>query len=204
MLYIVGIGPGNNKYITEVAKDIIDNSEIIIAGKRNIEALGKVDKEVFYISSNLNEMKNYILNNAQKNIVVLASGDPSIYGIASYINRELEGKIDIKIIAGISSIQYAFSAFAIDMNDVYISSSHGREPDYDFILMHKKIAMVTDKNIGPYEIAQEIKNRNMLYDMYIGENLSYPNERLEITNSNDIKNRDYKMSLVILIKNKSS
>lgn len=200
MLYIVGIGPGNNKYITEVAKDIIDNSEIIIAGKRNIEALGKVDKEVFYISSNLNEMKNYILNNAQKNIVVLASGDPSIYGIASYINRELEGKIDIKIIAGISSIQYAFSAFAIDMNDVYISSSHGREPDYDFILMHKKIAMVTDKNIGPYEIAQEIKNRNMLYDMYIGENLSYPNERLEITNSNDIKNRDYKMSLVILIK----
>lgn len=200
MLYVVGIGPGNNKYITEVAKDIIDNSEIIIAGKRNIEALGKVDKEVFYISSNLNEMKNYILNNAQKNIVVLASGDPSIYGVASYINRELEGKIDIKIIAGISSIQYAFSAFAIDMNDVYISSSHGREPDYDFILMHKKIAMVTDKNIGPYEIAQEIKNRNMLYDMYIGENLSYPNERLEITNSNDIKNRDYKMSLVILIK----
>ncbi len=200
MLYIVGIGPGNNKYITEVAKDIIDNSEIIIAGKRNIEALGNIEKEVFYISSNLNEMKNYILNNAQKNIVVLASGDPSIYGIASYINRELEGKIDIKIIAGISSIQYAFSAFAIDMNDVYISSSHGREPDYDFILMHKKIAMVTDKNIGPYEIAQEIKNRKMLYDMYIGENLSYPNERLEITNSNDIKNRDYKMSLVILIK----
>lgn len=200
MLYIVGIGPGNNKYITEVAKDIIDNSEIIIAGKRNIEALGNIEKEIFYISSNLNEMKNYILNNAQKNIVVLASGDPSIYGIASYINRELEGKIDIKIIAGISSIQYAFSAFAIDMNDVYISSSHGREPDYDFILMHKKIAMVTDKNIGPYEIAQEIKNRNMLYDMYIGENLSYPNERLEITNSNDIKNRDYKMSLVILIK----
>lgn len=200
MLYIVGIGPGNSKYITEVAKEIIDNSEIIIAGKRNIEALGNIEKEIFYISSNLNEMKNYILNNAQKNIVVLASGDPSIYGIASYINRELEGKIDIKIIAGISSIQYAFSAFAIDMNDVYISSSHGREPDYDFILMHKKIAMVTDKNIGPYEIAQEIKNRNMLYDMYIGENLSYPNERLEITNSNDIKNRDYKMSLVILIK----
>ncbi|CAK7029637.1 MAG: Cobalt-precorrin-7 C(5)-methyltransferase [Peptostreptococcus russellii] len=200
MLYIVGIGPGNNKYITEVAKEIIDNSEIIIAGKRNIEALGNIEKEIFYISSNLNEMKNYILNNAQKNIVVLASGDPSIYGIASYINRELEGKIDIKIIAGISSVQYAFSVFAIDMNDVYISSSHGREPDYDFILMHKKIAMVTDKNIGPYEIAQEIKNRNMLYDMYIGENLSYPNERLEITNSNDIKNRDYKMSLVILIK----
>lgn len=200
MLYIVGIGPGNSRYITEVAKEIIDNSEIIIAGKRNIEALGNIEKEIFYISSNLNEMKNYILNNAQKNIVVLASGDPLIYGIASYINRELEGKIDIKIIAGISSIQYAFSAFAIDMNDVYISSSHGREPDYDFILMHKKIAMVTDKNIGPYEIAQEIKNRNMLYDMYIGENLSYPNERLEITNSNDIKNRDYKMSLVILIK----
>lgn len=200
MLYIVGIGPGNSRYITEVAKDIIDNSEIVIAGKRNMEALGNIEKEIFYISSNLNEMKNYILNNAQKNIVVLASGDPSIYGIASYINRELEGKIDIKIIAGISSIQYAFSAFAIDMNDVYISSSHGREPDYDFILMHKKIAMVTDKNIGPYEIAQEIKNRNMLYDMYIGENLSYPNERLEITNSNDIKNRDYKMSLVILIK----
>ncbi|MEG0250436.1 MAG: precorrin-6y C5,15-methyltransferase (decarboxylating) subunit CbiE [Peptostreptococcus sp.] len=200
MLYIVGIGPGNRKYMTEIAKDVIDRSEIVIAGKRNMESLSENNKEKFYLSADLKEMKNYIIDNKQKDIVILASGDPSIYGIASYIKRELGNILDIEVISGISSIQYAFSAFKLDMNDVYISSSHGRNPNYNFIFMHDKIAMVTDKNIGPYEISQEIRKRNLNYNIYIGENLSYSNEILTITNSNEINRKDYDMAVIILMK----
>ena len=47
------------------------------------------------------------------------------------------------------------------MNDVYITSSHGKIPDFDYILSHKKVCMVTDSKIGPHEICREIQKRNL-------------------------------------------
>lgn len=204
MLYVVGIGPGDKNYLIELARSIVEEAEIVIGGKRNIETLGIKNKKVFFIGANLEEMKAFIIENKEKTQVVLASGDPSIYGIGSYIVRELKEDVDIEIIPGISSIQYAFSKFKIDMNDTFISSSHGREPDYDFLFKHKKIAMVTDKKNGPYEIAEEIKNRNLDFTIYVGEKLSYPDECFTKGNYKEImKRREYNMSVVILVENNS-
>lgn len=39
MLNVVGIGPGNEGYITEIGKKIIAESDVLIGGKRNLEIL---------------------------------------------------------------------------------------------------------------------------------------------------------------------
>ncbi len=44
----------------------------------------------------------------------------------------------LNVVSGISSLQYIFSKIYVDMNDVYITSSHGKVPDFDYILSHKK------------------------------------------------------------------
>ncbi len=173
------------------------------------------------LGSDLASMMDQIEKNLDKDIVVLASGDPSIYGIADYINRtmsrqedpatetnripsqrdSIQDKENLVIVPGISSIQYAFSVFKIPMNDLYITSSHGRQPDYDFIFMHDKLALVTDSKIGPRQIAQEVKDRGLDYSFYVGENLSYHNQRLTVGSADDILARDsYGMCLVILIR----
>lgn len=226
MVYVVGVGPGSGLYLTRAAEEIIDKAQLLIGGTRNIEfirtSLGlKEGQDTFVLGSDLASMMDQIEKNLDKNIVVLASGDPSIYGIADYINRtmsrqedpatetnripsqrdSIQGKEKLVIVPGISSIQYAFSVFKIPMNDLYITSSHGRQPDYDFIFMHDKLALVTDSKIGPRQIAQEVKDRGLDYSFYVGENLSYHNQRLTVGSADDILARDsYGMCLVILIR----
>ena len=226
MVYVVGVGPGSGLYLTRAAEEIIDKAQLLIGGTRNIEfirtSLGlKEGQDTFVLGSDLANMMDQIEKNLDKDIVVLASGDPSIYGIADYINRtmsrqedpatetnkipsqrdSIQGKENLVIVPGISSIQYAFSVFKIPMNDLYITSSHGRQPDYDFIFMHDKLALVTDSKIGPRQIAQEVKDRGLDYSFYVGENLSYHNQRLTVGSADDILARDsYGMCLVILIR----
>lgn len=226
MVYVVGVGPGSGLYLTRAAEKIIDKAQLLIGGTRNIEfirtSLGlKEGQDTFVLGSDLASMMDQIEKNLDKDIVVLASGDPSIYGIADYINRtmsrqedpatetnripsqrdSIQDKEKLVIVPGISSIQYAFSVFKIPMNDLYITSSHGRQPDYDFIFMHDKLALVTDSKIGPRQIAQEVKNRGLDYSFYVGENLSYHNQRLTVGSAEDILARDsYGMCLVILIR----
>ncbi|WP_293429603.1 cobalt-precorrin-7 (C(5))-methyltransferase [Peptostreptococcus sp.] len=226
MVYVVGVGPGSGLYLTRAAEEIIDKAQLLIGGTRNIEfirtSLGlKEGQDTFVLGSDLASMMDQIGKNLDKDIVVLASGDPSIYGIADYINRtmsrqedpatetnripsqrdSIQGKENLIIVPGISSIQYAFSVFKIPMNDLYITSSHGRQPDYDFIFMHDKLALVTDSKIGPRQIAQEVKDRGLDYSFYVGENLSYHNQRLTVGSADDILARDsYGMCLVILIR----
>ncbi len=156
MIYVVGIGPGEEELRTIKASRIIDEAEIIIGGKRNLETIKNCKAKRYYISADLEKMKTFILENLEKKILVLASGDPSLYGIGDYILRELSSHTEIEIISGISSIQYAFSAFKINMNNVYITSSHAREVDFDFLFAHDKFAMLTDQKIGPREVAEKI------------------------------------------------
>lgn len=226
MVYVVGVGPGSGLYLTRAAEEIIDKAQLLIGGTRNIEfirtSLGlKEGQDTLVLGSDLASMMDQIEKNLDKDIVVLASGDPSIYGIADYINRtmsrqedqatetnripsqmdSIQGEENLVIVPGISSIQYAFSVFKIPMNDLYITSSHGRQPDYDFIFMHDKLALVTDSKIGPRQIAQEVKDRGLDYSFYVGENLSYHNQRLTVGSADDILARDsYGMCLVILIR----
>ena len=199
MIYVLGVGPGENDLMTIKSSIILKTAEILIGGKRNLASIENYSAERFFISSNLEKMKEYILENIEKKIVVVASGDPSIYGVADYIIRKLSSHSEIEVIPGISSIQYAFSVFKINMNNVYITSSHGRNLDFDFIFKHDKIAMLTDSKIGPREIAKKVIESGKEYKIYVGENLSYANENLTIGSPENILNKEkYSMSVVIL------
>ena len=171
MINIIGLGPGNTGYITKLGEKIIYSSDVVIGGRRNLESIEDFKGEKIVLSTNLKEILEYIQNNLDKNISVIASGDPSIYGIGKYLSNNIEHK-HLNIVSGISSLQYIFSRIFVDMNDVYITSSHGKVPDFDYILSHKKVCMVTDSKIGPHEISREIQKRNLKKTVVVGENLS--------------------------------
>ena len=196
MINVIGLGPGNTDYITKLGEKLIQNSDVVIGGKRNLESIVDFEGEKIEISSNLKEIVEYINNNKHKQISVIASGDPLIYGIGRYLSKNID-KEDLNIVSGISSLQYIFSKVHIDMNDLYITSSHGKTPDFDYVLSHKK---VTDKIIGPKEICKQILDRNLEKTIVVGENLSYDNERITIGSPEDIlKLEDFDMCVVVIL-----
>ena len=202
MIRVLGIGPSESHFMTKRVLDKIKNSDIIIGGKRNIDmVLGEMDisgKDIYYISKDLDHMKSYIDDNIDKDICILASGDPLVYGIGSYILRNFERE-SLDLEPGISSIQYAFSRFGLDMNDLYITSCHGRDLDMEFLLVHDKVAMVTDRKYGPIELARDLYNMQENYMMYIGNRLGYKDEVLIEAGPQLVKNIDVEFDLAVVI-----
>ncbi|MDU1540693.1 MAG: cobalt-precorrin-7 (C(5))-methyltransferase [Paeniclostridium sordellii] len=202
MINIIGLGPGNIGYCTKLGEKLIYNSDIIIGGRRNLETITNFKGKKIELNTNLKEIVEYIKNNKEQNISVIASGDPSIYGIGKYLSNNFD-KSDLNIVSGISSMQYIFSKICVDMNDLYITSSHGKSPDFDYILNHKKVCMVTDSKIGPKEIAKEILKRNLDRVMIVGENLSYDNEKITIAKPIEIiAIEKFDMNVVVILDEK--
>ena len=202
MINIIGLGPGEFDYITKMGEKLIYSSDILIGGKRNLESIENFSGEKIVLGNNLKEILDFIKNNLHKNISVIASGDPSIYGIGKYLSNNIEHE-NLNIVSGISTLQYIFSKIFVDMNDVYITSSHGKIPDFDYILSHKKVCMVTDSKIGPHEICREIQKRNLDKIVVVGENLSYANERITIGKAKEILSVDkFDMNVVVILDEK--
>lgn len=199
MINIIGLGPGNKDYITKLGEKLIKTSDVVIGGKRNLESIGDFKGEKIELASNLKEILEYINNNKEKQISVIASGDPLIYGIGRYLSQNIDNN-NLNIVSGISSLQYIFSKIYIDMNDLYITSSHGKVPDFDYVLSHKKVCMVTDSIIGPKEICKEILNRNLDRTVIVGENLTYDNEKITIGTPKDLLEvGKFDMSVVVIL-----
>lgn len=198
MINVIGIGPGEVGLVTSLGKETIYSSDVLIGGSRNLQSFCDFKGYTIEIKNNLKGILEYINENKEKNISIIASGDPSIYGIGKYLTENL-GKENVNIIPGISSIQYLFSRIKINMNDIYISSCHGKNPDIDYLLSHSKVALVTDNKIGPKELAEEILKRDLSKIMVVGENLSYEDEKITIGNPEDIlKIEKYDMNVVVI------
>ena len=45
MINVIGLGPGNIDYITKLGEKMIQNSDVVIGGKRNLESIKNFDGE---------------------------------------------------------------------------------------------------------------------------------------------------------------
>ena len=203
MIYIVGIGTGFGEYsdITLRAVQIIKDSTIIIGSDRQLELAKKYNQKANIVKyEKITDIIKILKENIDRTISVLASGNPSLYGIADYIIKNMSPLEDIEIIPGISSVEYLFSKLKITMNDLYITSFHGRKLDEEMVLKSKKTAFFTDNKTSLYDIAQ-IYLKNELNPIFIiGENLSYPNEKIRKLRADEIKVDDeFKMYILIVI-----
>lgn len=198
MIYVVGLGPGSTDYLTPLASKLIAQCDWLVGSERQLLAVGKHAGREHKLDKKLTDLVNWLMEHQAANIVVLASGDPMLYGIAKYLNQQL-GKDKVQVVSGISSMQYLFARIGLDMNDVYLTSSHGKTPDFDFVLQHNKVALVTDDKIGPYQIAQEIVQRGLQRTLIIGENLSYPDEQITLLPADQVIDKTYLMNVVVIL-----
>lgn len=180
-LYIIGIGPGDRELILPAASRLIESSDVIIGGRRNLEIFEELDKEKVEIGNNLEEIYSYIVKNiCCKKIAVLVTGDPGIYSMMGFLKDRLEG-IEIEALPGISSIQYLCSRLKLSWSDMRITSLHGRQNDdlIDIVKSNKKVAIFTGGKWRPDNVCSMLIEKGLAnLHVAVGENLSYPSERI--------------------------
>ncbi|WP_024614919.1 precorrin-6y C5,15-methyltransferase (decarboxylating) subunit CbiE [Clostridium sp. Ade.TY] len=197
MVYIVGIGPGSKDYILKKAIDTLEASDIIIGFSRALKSVEFLEKDFICVSS-IKEIISKIDQNKNKKISVIASGDPLFYGITDYIKKNIEENIEI--IPGISSFQYFASKVSIMWSKAYLGSLHGRNDEFLKKVLENKISIwLTDNVNTPKKLCNILSENNICAKVYIGENLSYEDEKITIGKPNELKNRDYDRLSVLIV-----
>ena len=199
---VAGLGPGNPDYILPAAGKAIADSEIVIGGKRNIESVKELTagKEIKYIDSRLGELAEYIKQNREKKITVIVSGDPGFYSMLNYLGN-IFGREEIEVIPGISSVQYMFAKLGLHWYDAFVSSLHGKEFDFaEKMNNYNKMGLLTDNKFTPQKIAEELfRNSQNDIKIFVGENLSYENEKIWEFFPENLYNFEYGFGINVVV-----
>lgn len=197
-VYIVGLGPGHKDYMLQGAINNLEKVDIIIGFKRAIESLDFI-KNNKKIVNKLSEILDYIKENRDKNISIVASGDPCFYGISNYIKNNYGGKIEV--IPGISSYQYMMAKINESWQNSFLGSLHGREEEFiEKVKIYEKSIWLTDKNNTPDKLCKRLIENNIKAEVIVGENLSYKDERIIKGRPEELENMSFRELTIVYIK----
>ena len=124
---VVGVGPGSANYVTEVVKEIIKNSDIIVGYKYTLKTIEQLidGKEVHEITMQDQEDTYQSISKklGEKKLVIPFTGDVN-FSESEVVDRIIEIFDDVKIIPGISSIQVAASKARVPLDKSKVITLH--------------------------------------------------------------------------------
>ncbi len=205
-LNVVGIGPGSPEYITPAAVKVINESDVIIGGTRNLGALDLITglnisgTEKYDITGRLDETKEFILRSIKNNrVTVIASGDPGFYGILGFLKKFMKAD-ELNVVPGISSVQYISAKLGMTWESLQMGSLHGRDENIVALVSGGGAAFLTDGRSEISDIARVLSESGFgERKMYAGCNLSYPDEIIHSGTVNDFLNKDIDNSLCVVV-----
>jgi precorrin-6y C5,15-methyltransferase (decarboxylating) CbiE subunit len=131
-LFVIGVGPGSPKYLTDIAKEAIRKCHYVIGYKytlRTIETIVDRSKQNVFEVTLWNQEAIYqdVFKKMKNNedCIVPFTGDVS-FSESEVVDRLLEifGDDNVEIIPGISSIQVAAAKSKIPLDKAYIATFH--------------------------------------------------------------------------------
>ena len=126
-VYAVGVGPGSPRYITDVVKEIILYSDIVVGYKYTLKTIERllVNKEVHEINMQDQEQvyQKIAKTLGDKTLVVPFTGDVN-FSESEVVDRLIEIFGNVQIIPGISSIQVAASKARIPLDKSKVITMH--------------------------------------------------------------------------------
>ena len=200
-IYLVGAGIEGWEGFGSKALEVIAKTEVMVGRQRHLDIFPDFSGDKMPLGD-LPELLDF-LKTTQKQVVVLATGDPNFFGIARFLLRNLP-KERIEIFANVTSMQYAFARIKEPWDDAIFVSVHGRgmQPAIDKIVAAEKVCVLTDKVNTPAAIAAELIDRGAEgYEAWLCEDLGLPGEKItrrDLRGLLDITSSE--LNILILIK----
>lgn len=177
---LIGIGGGAGAYLTEKARQSIGEAQLIIGASRMLDSLPGHEAKTC-AEYRADKIRQLILENPDKKICVLYSGDTGFYSGAGTLGRLLEESgIEAEVIPGISSLQVMSARLGMPWQSWRLSSAHGVacDPVYE-VMQGKPVFFLTGGDCLPDRICRELTEAGLGdLTVYIGERLTYPEEKV--------------------------
>ena len=202
-LKVVSLGPGHPDYILPIAKKEIAAAEVILCGERHLESFDATGKEVMIIGRGtpLSELMQRVMEcYPVRKTAIVVSGDCGFYSLLTYTKKRIPSE-DIEAIPGISSLQYLFAKIGMTWQDAEMMSLHGRDQDLPGrAATGKKIGILTDGEHNTAYIAKTLRENGYGEKfLYVGEDLSYSDERItRLTVEEGLSFKEKGMAVVVI------
>ena len=199
---IVGIGPGNPELLTNQARRAIEESNILIGDKRMLVAFG-AGKHLFDTIKPSEIAEICQKADAEKDVVaVLVSGDVGFFSLAKTITGKL-ADCECRRYCGISSLVYFSQQLNIAWDDAKIVSMHGRNQNLiAAVAQNSKVFSLTGGEHSPNQLCLKLCDHGMAdVKVYVGENLSYPEEKITYGTAAEISKLEFPSLSVMMILN---
>ena len=183
------------------AEAYVKAADLLAGGKRQLAAFPAT--EAIVLAADVSQGVEGIREaaNAGKRVVVLASGDPLLFGIGATLAREL-GRERVKIVPSVSSVQLAFARVAEPWHEATILSAHGRTlaDILPAALAGAKLAILTDGNATPSAVAEALLEAGVANcRAVVCEDLGLPTERVTDTHLGALAGQDFGALNVLLV-----
>jgi len=217
-VYVIGIG---YRPLNARSSELICDARGIVASKRLLEVftgyaefgavqdrirvINKVDEIMEFLRSSL------FTGNSAQPLVLLASGDPLFFGIGRKVLEEF-GHAHVEILPDLSSIQLAFARIGEPWDNAFLMSLHGgpdpekrRRLPYELkdlptlLDKHKKVAILTDKENNPSEIARYLAS-DPAVTLYVCEKLGYADEKVRSGRPAEIAEMSFSDPNVVIVR----
>lgn len=177
---VIGMGIFPASALAEPARQALAMAETVIGAERQRELLNIDPARFLAYPRPFAALAELLLQQRGKHVVILASGDPLLFGIGDWLLRQL-GRDRLVFHPHISSVQAAFARLGLPWADAQVVSLHGRALGRlrSRLQANRLYALLTDADSTPAAIAQELATAGFSEsELWVAEALGSEHERV--------------------------
>ncbi len=200
---IVGITDGGPRSLAAETAAIVDRADVLCGGERQLALFPHHPAERLVIRTGMDVLAADLRAAADtgRRVVVLASGDPLLYGIGGTLRRYLPAD-RLRVHPNVGAAQLAWARIAEPWQDAGLASVHGRAlaPVVAAARRHRKLAILTDDEHTPAAIARALLDAGLPdRRAVVCERLGGDAERVTETRLADLPGRHFDPLNVLLL-----
>ncbi len=198
---IIGAGLGTKKTVTMEGWQAIQEAQVLIGAERILRTFDDGTKITYtaYLPHDIQKLVD--AHNAQR-IAVLVSGDSGFYSGAKKLTQVLQAH-QVRFISGISALSYFAGQLQLSWEDCQVISLHGRKAQFIGVVgQHEKTFLLLDHQFSVVQVCQQLLAAGLDFvDVYVGERLSYAEEKIFHDKPQNLLGKTYDDLAVMMIIN---
>ena len=178
---ILGLDGRGCAGLSSHAIEIAMRAQVLVGGERHLAFFPQHAGTQIVLGKKISETLDEVASLAEESdVCILASGDPSFFGVANLVQRKI-GRDHVEVIPAVSAMQLAFARAQLPWSSAKLVSLHGR-PMHGVVsrLRHTRTAgFFTDARNSPSAIARHLlRFGDAGWRATVCESLSMPEERV--------------------------
>ncbi len=205
-IHIIGIGEDGLDGVTEAAKRLVHEAELLIGEAHCLSLVPDASGERVTVGANLDEIASRLESGEARKTVVLAVGDPLFYGVARYLCDKL-GKERFEVVPHVSSMQLAFARVKESWEEAFLTNlaGHSVEAVLAQIRAAEKVGLFTSEASPPNLVAKTLLENGLdSFTAYVCENLGSPDERVTQGELAELAEQEFGLLNVMILVHKPS